>query len=263
VTEFARSHDLSDLLCEHLRVAKERHLVWREVTLPSGGRADVFAIRPWGSMRDAVIYEVKNTRADFLSDMKTGKWRKYREFAHRLYFCTPAGLVKKEELPDGVGLIVWREKGFRVVKHARVEHVEWDTDFLISLIDRTHYGERETQQRALRERMIAKENGELQPIALRWGHGVATKLWEYDAMKAAGGVTGEAREAVEFMEQVRALAVSAGLIRENDIGGYPLIRMAEFAVAVMKRTEQVRKLGGLLTRLPYMIEADIEEILAA
>ncbi len=62
-------------------------------------RADLVEIKPSYTRFCVSIYEVKVSRADFLSDIKSGKWRGYLPHCHRIYFATPAGLVDKKEIP--------------------------------------------------------------------------------------------------------------------------------------------------------------------
>lgn len=47
-------------------------------------------------------YEIKVSREDFERDFK---WHLYLNYCNEFYFVCPAGLLKKEELPDNVGLI--------------------------------------------------------------------------------------------------------------------------------------------------------------
>lgn len=47
-------------------------------------------------------YEIKVSRSDFRQD---AKWHLYLQYCNEFYFVCPAGLIKKDELPDNVGLI--------------------------------------------------------------------------------------------------------------------------------------------------------------
>lgn len=64
------------------------------------------------------LYEVKVTRADFRSDMRSGKWKAYPEIAGRAYFAAPRGLLDRKEIPDPMGLIERGPGGWRVRKQA-------------------------------------------------------------------------------------------------------------------------------------------------
>lgn len=82
-------------------------------------RPDVFACNVSLNADNAhpEIYEVKVSRADFLSDMANPKkGQGYAELAEAVYFCTPQGLVAPEELPPGVGLLWETSPGCFVLK---------------------------------------------------------------------------------------------------------------------------------------------------
>lgn len=51
-----------------------------------------------------VGYEIKVSRSDFLGD---AKWHLYLQYCNEFFFVVPKGLIRKEELPDGVGLIYY------------------------------------------------------------------------------------------------------------------------------------------------------------
>lgn len=61
-------------------------------------------------------YEIKVDRNDFENDRK---WTGYYELCHLFYFVCPAGLIRKTELPDNVGLMWVSQSGkFHIVKRA-------------------------------------------------------------------------------------------------------------------------------------------------
>ncbi len=62
-------------------------------------------------------YEIKVSRADYLSDKKL---LDYLRYCSHLYVVCPHGLIKKEEVPDPIGLlyVFKNEAGLRIVKHA-------------------------------------------------------------------------------------------------------------------------------------------------
>lgn len=81
-----------------------------------GGQLDVASLRlSWSDPRPTG-YEIKISRADFQSDIRSGKWRKYLLGVERLYFCVPAGLVKKNEVPPECGLMYRNEHHWYTVK---------------------------------------------------------------------------------------------------------------------------------------------------
>lgn len=111
------SHDaLAEDLAAHLAGYSVPMVVWTDMQLgPAGSaRPDVYAIEKTYTALRARVFEVKVSRADFLSDVTSGKYLRYSAFAGSITFATPAGLITKAEVPKGCGLItrspegVWR-----------------------------------------------------------------------------------------------------------------------------------------------------------
>ncbi|MGD0485213.1 MAG: MmcB family DNA repair protein [Gemmatimonadales bacterium] len=73
----------------------------------SGGQLDVAAMRLSWSHPLPTGYEVKISRADFLSDIRSEKWRNYLGWVERLFFAVPKGMVERDEVPKQCGLL-WR-----------------------------------------------------------------------------------------------------------------------------------------------------------
>jgi hypothetical protein len=124
-------HELGQRLATHLR-GKGLHTWenvefcnpdWTQPRLWSVVRPDVFACLPSLKARNAApaIYEVKVSRADFLADLaKPEKRRAYADLAEAVYYCCPDGLIAKEELPEGFGLLCEVAGGeFELRKNAR------------------------------------------------------------------------------------------------------------------------------------------------
>lgn len=128
-------------LAEDLAIAKGSFYLdvpLGSVWLALGGRgvqrADLVKVKPSYTRFCVSIYEVKVSRADFLSDINSGKWRGYLSYCHRLYFATPVGLVRKEEIPEEAGWIVRGEHGWKVMKAAPAREVEIPKETLLSLL---------------------------------------------------------------------------------------------------------------------------------
>ena len=68
-------------------------------------------------------YEIKVSRNDFKQD---NKWHLYLRYCNEFYFVVPTGLVKKEELPNEVGLIYYNPdtRKLRTVKKAFYREIE-------------------------------------------------------------------------------------------------------------------------------------------
>lgn len=78
-------------------------------------RADLFLVRAWNGRRghERILVEVKVSRADLRNELaRPEKMAAIGQYAHRLYFATPAGLVGPQQgLGAGVGLLELGEDG--------------------------------------------------------------------------------------------------------------------------------------------------------
>ena len=117
--------DLAHDLASHLRGASDR-LVWTDMQLgPSGSpRPDVYTVPCTYSRFVPVAYEVKISVADFRRDITAGKWSSYLKFAAGVIFCVPAGLIRKEDVPTGCGLMIRSDKIWRTVKGPTLKPVD-------------------------------------------------------------------------------------------------------------------------------------------
>ncbi len=125
------AHDLAN----HLRGNPGR-MVWEDMPMgPSGSvRPDVFTMFKSYSKPRPMVYEVKVSRADFRSDITSGKWHGYTEFAGAVLFAVPKGLVKKSEIPAGCGMIVRSDKVWRTVKGPTIGRSRLSEDILLKLL---------------------------------------------------------------------------------------------------------------------------------
>lgn len=72
----------------------------------------------FGSNAHSVLVECKCSRSDFLSDRR----KEFRKepgigMGAQRFYCCPIGLIKKEELPDGWGLVYVNEKRKAIKVH--------------------------------------------------------------------------------------------------------------------------------------------------
>lgn len=79
-------------------------------------RADLFLVRAWSGMpkgHERILVEVKVSRSDLSHELaRPEKMADFAAHAHRVFFATPAGLVKgTDNLDEGVGLIEVRPSG--------------------------------------------------------------------------------------------------------------------------------------------------------
>lgn len=88
------------------------------------GEMDVFTLRLSRTQPRPTCYEIKVSRSDFLSDIRTGKYKKYEPWCERGYFAVPKGLIKKDEIPTGWGLMCRNENGWYSLKQPRHRVIE-------------------------------------------------------------------------------------------------------------------------------------------
>jgi len=123
------------------REAPKKYIVLMEVNAdqlrrnPSAQRFDLWALR-WMDPVLIIIGEIKVSRPDFQSDVRSGKWRDGLENCHLFYFIVPYGLITKDELPEGTGLMEQRKngKGFKITHGIRNEGFSPSEGMLLSII---------------------------------------------------------------------------------------------------------------------------------
>lgn len=77
---------------------------------------DGFAMTQAYTGMKTIGYEVKVNRSDFLQDKK---WPNYLPVCNTFYFVSPPGIIKKEDLPEGIGLYHCTESGLVNIKRAK------------------------------------------------------------------------------------------------------------------------------------------------
>lgn len=201
-------HDqLANDLAEHLNKAGDR-MVWTDMQLgPAGSpRPDVYIIGKTYSRFCPIAYECKVSVADFRHDITSGKWQSYLKFAAGVVFAVPAGLITKEDIPKGCGLIVRHENGWRNAKGPTlVSGIELPRNaWMKLLIDGTHRSERQHLESQMREylihRKIEQKYGEELAIALSRRDSAVTHLESITAHIQAK--TGEL-DVFRYMERQR------------------------------------------------------------
>ena len=85
-----------------------------------GGEMDVFSMKLSRTTPRPTCYEIKVSRADFMSDIRSEKYKRYEKWCERGYFAIPTGLVKRNEIPTGWGLMLRGDKGWYSVKQPRM-----------------------------------------------------------------------------------------------------------------------------------------------
>lgn len=138
-------HDeLADLTAAWLKAIKSR-MTWTNFRydIYGTGRPDVFSMAKSLHLRKSspMVHEIKVSRADFFSDVKSEKWRKYTPFCSHFFFVCPKDMVTKKEVPLEAGLLEYdanakyRYNSFAVVKNPKVNK-DWvfEGEFIMRLI---------------------------------------------------------------------------------------------------------------------------------
>lgn len=168
-------NELAADLASHLLGNTDR-LVWCDMQLgPSGNqRPDVYAMEKTYSRLDARVYEVKVSRADFLSDVTSGKWQGYLRWCNAVVFAVPEGLVKRDEVPAGCGLYVRRENGWKGVRKPTLQRLtELPTTVWQKLVF-DGIQRAEGPKIAIRNQYLATERA-LKALGAEWGRAVRSR----------------------------------------------------------------------------------------
>lgn len=245
-------------------------MAWTEVPCVGGptigysaGRMDVWAIKPSYAERYTAAYEIKVRRYDFERDKNTDKFEKYRPYARRFYYACPSGLIKRTEVPEGVGLAVRSKRGWMHLKHPdpNMAYEEIPHEFILMLLRRGLEEEREV--RDLEHRVLWDSNHRLGPRALGLGRETAEKLSAYER----GGQVEEDTEdsnrryrALEFYDAVVEMLPKLGLDLD-DFFRQDLARQAEFMGQMIGHADLLRRMGAFLQRMPHEAGAEIDKLL--
>ena len=173
--EHVRESDITKALKE--RHDKRGDFFASQVKMGSAGSKilDGVAIPPTWSPRTIIGYEIKVTRADFLSDQK---YPHYMETCNLFYFVVPKGLIKKDEVPRNVGIIEYNNGKLRQIKHAIYEKRDINVDMLLHCIFyKVHQYNKPKSKRELFEEMKLKVESR------EYGHEIAKKFRELERPK--------------------------------------------------------------------------------
>ena len=96
---------------------------------------DALRIRMSYTRPDFAIYEIKVSRPDFLSDIRSDKWQTYLPYCSRFYFATPdIGVATIEDIPFVAGWMVRGANGWRTVKTPKVREFTPDFHYALALL---------------------------------------------------------------------------------------------------------------------------------
>lgn len=270
-----KHNDLQYDLAEHLRSSGDR-VIWENMQLgPSGSpRPDVYSMPKSYSKFCPMAYEIKISTADFRRDVTSGKWQSYLKFASGVIFAVPAGLVTKEDIPKGCGLIVRHENVWRVAKAPTLHHIETlphDT-WMKLMIDGLNRASFVPEARSLNkyavEAKIRKKYGDEIGVALsNMNRAVASLQYaEQKAKTTAQEIEEIRKEALQrarresiYIDQARSeLCQAIGL--EPNASHYAIMQRCKKLARQLDESEEITRLRRLFDRLRESIAEAGEKV---
>lgn len=206
--------DLAEDLAMHLGRNTDR-IIWTDMQLgPSGSpRPDVYSIPKSYSGFKPLAYECKVSVSDFRSDITKGKWQSYLKYASGVIFAVPQGLITKEDIPKGCGLIIRSESGWRMAKGPTLAPIANDLpkDFWIKLvIDGVDRSKRIEVNDRMRDYVIRKK------ISEKYGEELAMALSRRDqAVQSLDYRTAEIQKTLGDIDILRHAERQRQIIEEN------------------------------------------------
>lgn len=144
-------------------------LAWEDMQLgPQGSmRPDVYTIGKSYAKFRPLVYECKVSMSDFRADITKGKWHDYLHYACGVIFAAPKGLIERKDLPEGCGLIVRSDSGWRVSKAPTMKALEnMPRDAWLKLLMDGVYRE----GKRVRDETQRNYSGGMQAMMKRYGH---------------------------------------------------------------------------------------------
>ncbi|WP_186288569.1 hypothetical protein [Burkholderia gladioli] len=268
---------LAEDLATHLRGASDR-LVWTDMQLgPAGSpRPDVYSVPCSFARFQPVAYECKISVADFRRDVTAGKWTSYLRFA------APAGLLKKDDIPAGCGLIVRGPDGWRTLKGPTLKNMEnlprdaWVKLIIDGLPREIERAKREGRAEIVSEwkltHLLRAKLGDLVADAVRDRLSAERRL--HDATEALKTAAKEAederqlilsrsreraqRDATLIDEARAALAQSLGL--RADAGAMQISMACHEAARRLNADTEIQRLRHLIERMQMALDTGREPL---
>jgi hypothetical protein len=118
---------------------KDGYIVLSEFAY-GGRRIDAIALSPWEARKYALhLFELKSFREDWLRELhnpekQNGFWKVGGDY---WFLETEEGIIKPEEVPEGFGLMQWREgKSLKIIKEAEYKPPNYDISFLMAFLNK-------------------------------------------------------------------------------------------------------------------------------
>ncbi|KKN14172.1 hypothetical protein LCGC14_0998810 [marine sediment metagenome] len=176
-------------------------------------KLDAWVMKRSYSPLATIGYEIKVDRTDFERDEK---WPEYAELCHQFYFVCPAGLIREEDLPKGIGLM-WVSKARKL--HTRRKAVasepdiqKWNSLLVYALMSRSRivanaraiYGDDPTHMEAMRA--VVEEANERRELA-KFVTGHIRERCEV-AQKTERSISDREYHVKDFTERLAALGIA-------------------------------------------------------
>lgn len=189
------THDgLAHSLALHL--LDNNRMVWEDIQSGIAGsvRPDVFTLQKSFSKPNPITYEIKVSVSDFRSDITKGKWQQYLKFSYGVVFAAPKGLISKDDVPKGCGLMYYNGDGlWRTVRKPTINPIaSLDTDFILKLLV---YGD---ERQSSREQKVITfdEYTANRKLRKKYGDSIAYKMSLVDNYKEYKEEIADARRGV-------------------------------------------------------------------
>lgn len=216
--------DLGVDLAAHLRGMTDRR-VWVDMQLGAAGstRPDVYTIPCSFTRFTPLAYECKVSMSDFRADVTKGKYTDYLAYSSGVIFACPAGLLTKNDVPVGTGLMVRGEGGWKTLKAPTLAKCpELPRSFWLKLV---MDGERRDHERIVHMEREAKRD-------LNEWHAFA-KVREKFGEVVAAAVQGHLDKTTHRLDRLKHdVAMQIGTLEQD------LLRIKERRAAELKSQER-------------------------
>lgn len=194
-------------------------------------------------------YEIKISRSDFQRD---NKYHLYLQYCNEFYFVVPAGLLKKEEIPDNMGLIYYYPESGKLLKKKRAlyRQIEEPVGIYKYIIysrleqDRTPFYE----ERADYAKAYIEDKAKKQAIGRQLGSKMAKELAEAYCRLA---VLKEKEDRLELLDSLINVMNKNGICCRSQ-GGY--VEKLDEALKIGAVPDDIKNLKWELTAALHIID---------
>lgn len=127
-------NQLASNLARHLM--NGTRMVWEDIPAGKSGsvRPDVYTVEKSLANPNPISYEIKVSVSDFRSDVTKAKWKSYLDFSYGVVFAVPKGLITKNDIPNGCGLMTFNGEFWNTVKRPTLNPTSLNDELLMKLL---------------------------------------------------------------------------------------------------------------------------------